>query len=462
MALAAAGGGSGGVLNGFFGQFSSDRLRDHCDSGIDTITLSFVTSSPENEPSGLPGTNFAGHCWSGTYTNDDGVESDLQSNCYWMKQDIPYCKARGVKILLSIGGESSLTGYSYDVGSDKNGESFADFLYGAFGPYNSHWKGPRPFDIDDTHHTSVDGFDFDIENAYDNHPYIAMIDRFRSVDPSLMITGSPQCPLLKPYAYMSEMIQAAAFDRLNIQFYNNPGCNAAPDSALLPVDDETDITNSLGLSNKFNYDDWEKVLANSDASQGAKIFIGLPASPDAAQNGYLTPEQMKYLICKYQNRPHFGGLSLWDISYGSSNVIDGKTYQDHALEGLQYGCSAVTTPTSKTSARKTKTKSKSKSKSKATTTSAMRTTLATTSAVPTTTSAHFGQDVYIQQHDRALSHCCIQRLHQEDYFSIRHGSVCLAYNLRFVMGNLTPQLRDLSQADFDLSFCYRKDFETWK
>lgn len=141
-----------------------------------------MTSSPENEPSGLPGTNFAGHCWAGTYNNTDGVESDLQSNCYWMKQDIPYCKSRGVKILLSIGGESSLTGYSYDVGSDKNGESFADFLYGAFGPYNPTWNGPRPFDIDNDTHTSVDGFDFDIENSYGTydegrpgkHPYIVL------------------------------------------------------------------------------------------------------------------------------------------------------------------------------------------------------------------------------------------------------------------------------------------------
>lgn len=130
------------------------------------MTLAFVNEAPENSESNYPGTNFAGHCWAGTYKNEDEVDSNLLSECFWMKQDINYCKSKGVKILLSIGGEYDATTSNYEVTSDDNGEYFAWFLYKAFGPYDPTWDGPRPFDASATEHTSVDGFDFDIEKKF--------------------------------------------------------------------------------------------------------------------------------------------------------------------------------------------------------------------------------------------------------------------------------------------------------
>jgi chitinase len=125
-----------------------------------------VNQAPEQSPSGYPGTNFAGHCWEGNYFNEDNVESNLLSECYYMKQDINYCKSKGVKILLSIGGEYNKETSNYEVTSEKNGRDFAEFLYKAFGPYDPFWDGPRPFDASPTDHTSVDGFDFDIEHNF--------------------------------------------------------------------------------------------------------------------------------------------------------------------------------------------------------------------------------------------------------------------------------------------------------
>lgn len=78
-----------------------------------------------------------------------------------MKQDIPYCQKRGVKVLMSIGGVWS-NDADYRVSTEQNGRDFSDFLWGAFGPYNTSWTGPRPFDFNGTHN-AVDGFDFDIE-----------------------------------------------------------------------------------------------------------------------------------------------------------------------------------------------------------------------------------------------------------------------------------------------------------
>jgi chitinase len=78
-----------------------------------------------------------------------------------LQADIPYCRAKGVKIILSYGGDATLS--NYQVPDNTTGTNLATFLYNAFGPYNSSWSGPRPFDSSPTDHTSVDGFDFDIE-----------------------------------------------------------------------------------------------------------------------------------------------------------------------------------------------------------------------------------------------------------------------------------------------------------
>lgn len=129
------------------------------------MTLSFVNTSPENDPSGYPGTNFAGHCWAGTYKNEDGVQSKLLSECHVIKQDISYCQDKGVKVLLSIGGVYNAEYSNYKVSTAEKGVEFADFLYNAFGPYDPSWTGPRPFD-NGPEPNFVDGFDFDIEEYF--------------------------------------------------------------------------------------------------------------------------------------------------------------------------------------------------------------------------------------------------------------------------------------------------------
>jgi chitinase len=122
-----------------------------------------VNQAPEHSSSNLPGTNFAGHCAGGKYE-----DSNLLSECYTIKQGIPYCKERGVKILLSIGGVYNEAGSNYKVTTDDKGREFADFLYEAFGSYNEYSNTVRPFDSVDNDgnavHAVVDGFDFDIEH----------------------------------------------------------------------------------------------------------------------------------------------------------------------------------------------------------------------------------------------------------------------------------------------------------
>jgi chitinase len=143
-----------------------DTLGQYCESSsIDYVTLAFVNNSPEHgNGTGYPGTNFAAHCAASVYVVD-GQDSKLLSGCNFIQEDIYKCKQLGKKILLSIGGEMNALS-NYTVSTVDDGEYFAEFMYFAFGPYNSSYTGPRPFDVSPTNHTSVDGFDFDIEYKF--------------------------------------------------------------------------------------------------------------------------------------------------------------------------------------------------------------------------------------------------------------------------------------------------------
>lgn len=154
-------------VNVYFGQSGFANISDVCaDPSFEYITLSFINVSPENAgASGYPGSNFGAHCWAENYVNE-GVDSQLLSECPYLTPGVGVCQSQhGKKILLSIGGEFTKTS-NYSVSTVENGVAFADFIWGAFGPYTDAWEGrPRPFDHGDVH-VAVDGYDFDIESHY--------------------------------------------------------------------------------------------------------------------------------------------------------------------------------------------------------------------------------------------------------------------------------------------------------
>lgn len=175
-ALAAAPALATPAVNVYWGQqgTESDRLRTFCDTpGFDYVTVGFVNSSPEHDPSGLkyPGTDFAMHCVGAYYQDAQDRDSKLLSKCGLIAADVRYCQKKGKKVLLSIGGHVSAT-TDYSISSPPEGEYFADFIWGAFGPYNPSWTKARPFDDfyggadEGDEHFVFDGFDFDIEEKF--------------------------------------------------------------------------------------------------------------------------------------------------------------------------------------------------------------------------------------------------------------------------------------------------------
>ncbi|KAJ6050113.1 uncharacterized protein N7446_005645 [Penicillium canescens] len=113
---------------------------------------------------------------------------------------------------------------------------------------------------------------------------------------------------------MQEVVTAAQFDYLWVQFYNNPSCS---------------------VNKAINYDQWVSNIANTP-SVNAKVFIGVPASPLRAtgtQSGsqyYLAPSDLASLVNQHKGDTAFGGIMMWSASFSDANINNGCTYAQEA------------------------------------------------------------------------------------------------------------------------------------
>lgn len=284
-------------------------LSTYCqkDSGVDIIILSFL--SKYGKGTVIPGGSFDRSC---------GVEAGTGKprGCDNLAKQIKSCQDAGVKVLLSLGGGRTSTS-AYDLESKDEAEQIAQNLWEAYGPPGSS-KIPRPFgDV------AVDGFDLDVEGGDGTEYYADMINKLRSNFPKngkYAIAGAPQCPI--PDHNLQTAIEKSQFDYLFIQFYNNGGCAA---------------------TDKPNYDEWKKNIANTP-SKDAKLFIGVPASPNAANDNpkysasfYVKPDDLLNLVNKYKDDASFGGVMAWSAGFSDSNVANKCNYMQQAKSILTTG-----------------------------------------------------------------------------------------------------------------------------
>ncbi|KAL5331921.1 hypothetical protein ACEPPN_001461 [Leptodophora sp. 'Broadleaf-Isolate-01'] len=394
----------------YYGQGPSQQSLAHfCNSSsVDIIPIGFINIFP-NLANGLVAENFGNQCWDGNYTGPgyNGVNNPknnfLYRQCPQLQEDIYYCQTKTKKkILLSLGGD----GGNYQLNGPADGEYLADFLWGAYGPYNASWVakgGVRPLDrgasnTDLSKTIDIDGFDFDIEQTSpDNQAgYIACIRRLRehfaayklvnSCSKTYLISGAPQCPL--PDGNMGLTIAGAQFDLLFIQFYNNGanGCTARNYT--------TD-----GNKGGFNYNKWVTVV-NQGASKGAKLYLGLLGSSAAGTAGdYLTALESKSLIDAWHGAPQFGGVMLWEATYAENNFpssFPGKNYYQIIKQLLSTYAPTTTAPatvcsstvsSSKTSTSTSKTSSSTKISTTSSKSSSTFKTSSTSKPVSSTTSS---------------------------------------------------------------------------
>ncbi|KAI0789960.1 glycoside hydrolase superfamily [Abortiporus biennis] len=267
------------------GAGSQQDLSFYCeDDTINVIPLAFLYIF--RGPGGDPVVDLGDQCadWSSPVFSGTNL-----ANCPSMATQIKACQSKGKLVTLSLGGATGQVGFS----SDSQAQTFADQIWNLFLGGSS---STRPFGS-----VILDGVDLDIESGTAAH-YAAFVNRIRShasgTSKKYYITAAPQCPY--PDAFIGDALNAASFDAVYVQFYNN----------YCGLDQPSD----------YNFATWDNWAKTKSANKNIKVYIGAPGSPDAAGEGYVDATTLaNYVKSAQQKYSSFGGVMLWDADSAYSN-----------------------------------------------------------------------------------------------------------------------------------------------
>ncbi|PKA55744.1 Acidic endochitinase [Apostasia shenzhenica] len=259
-----------GKIAVYWGQNGNEgTLAETCASGnYDFVILSFLCSFGNGQN---PQLNLAGHC-------------DPYSNgCTGLSRNISSCQAKGVKVILSIGGAAG----SYILTSQDDARQVSTYIW------NNYLGGQSPSrPLGDA---VLDGVDFDIEGGSPNHydDLARYLSAYSSRGKKVYLTAAPQCPF--PDAWVGKALETGLFDYVWVQFYNNPPCQY---SAGQPANLED------------AWKQWTKGI------QATEIFLGLPAAPDAAGSGFIPAGDLSSKVLPaLKGSSKYGGVMLWSKYY---------------------------------------------------------------------------------------------------------------------------------------------------
>lgn len=264
---------SGGEIAIYWGQNGNEgSLGDTCASNnYNIVNLAFLTVFGNGR---TPVLNLAGHC-------------DPASNgCVGLSADIRACKSQGIKVLLSLGGGVG----TYSLSSADDARNVAQYLWDN---YLGGQSGSRPLGDE-----PLDGIDFDIEVGGGQF-YDELAKALTAFGQKVYLSAAPQCPF--PDQMLQGAINTGIFDYVWVQFYNNPSCQYSGDAA--------------GLLNSWN-NNWANIPAG-------KVFLGLPASVNAAGSGFISADVVtSQILPAIKGSAKYGGVMLWskfyDNGYSSS------------------------------------------------------------------------------------------------------------------------------------------------
>ncbi|GJN13137.1 hypothetical protein PR202_ga31474 [Eleusine coracana subsp. coracana] len=229
-------------------------------------TWAFLTTFANGQ---VPELNLAGHC------------DPTNGGCASQSADIKSCQSRGVKVMLSIGGAAG----SYYLSSSEDAKNVATYLWNNFlgGQSSSRPLGDAV----------LDGIDFDIEGGTDQHwdDLARYLKGYNNSGRRVYLTAAPQCPF--PDAWVGGALNTGLFDYVWVQFYNNPPCQY-----------------NSGTSNLAEaWKQWLSIPAK-------QIFLGLAASPQAAESGFIPANDLKSQVLPLIKKSgKYGEIMLWSKYY---------------------------------------------------------------------------------------------------------------------------------------------------
>ncbi|CAO2170468.1 unnamed protein product [Urochloa humidicola] len=254
--------GKTGQVTVFWGRHRDEgSLREACDSGLySMVIMSFldVYGSGNNYHLDLSGHPVAG-----------------------MGAAIKRCQFLGVPVSISIGGFGS----GYSLPTNASALALFDHLWNTYfgGSLND---TTRPFGD-----AWLDGVDMFLEHgaAADHYDVLALElakHNIRAGDGKLLhLKATTHCRF--PDSRVKEALDTGIFERIHVRFYDDPGCAAG-----------------------FSAAEWGKWTA---AYPFTKIYVGVPASPAAAETGYTDPAALRRAVLPVaQKANNYGGVMIWD------------------------------------------------------------------------------------------------------------------------------------------------------
>ncbi|KAJ7357018.1 class III chitinase [Mycena albidolilacea] len=263
-------------------------LSFYCnDNAIDVFPVAFVNVFFGT--GGLPSINLANTC---NPTDNATFPGTALPNCSKLATDITTCQSKGKLVTISLGGATGSVGF----GSDAQGTAFANTIWNLFLGGTS---STRPFGT-----AVLDGVDLDIEGG-GGVGYVAFVNTIRSLSSGASkkyyITAAPQC--VYPDGALGSVLNAAKFDAIYVQFYNNP-CS-------LP---------NFNSASGWNFGIWDQWARTLSPNPNVKVYIGAPASSTAAGSGFVDISTLSSIAVKMRKSfPSFGGVMLWDASQAYAN-----------------------------------------------------------------------------------------------------------------------------------------------
>ncbi|KAG8390355.1 hypothetical protein BUALT_Bualt01G0074900 [Buddleja alternifolia] len=255
----------------YWGQNGGEgTLAATCATGLyQYVNIAFLTTFGNGQ---TPVLNLAGHC------------NPPSGTCTGLSNDIRACQARGIRVLLSLGGGRG----SYSLSSANDARQVANYLWNN---YLGGSSGSRPLG-----NAILDGIDFDIELGSGQFwgDLARALSGFRS-QRRVYLSAAPQCPI--PDAHLNSAIRAGLFDFVWIQFYNNQQC-----------DYRGSVDNLLARWNQ-----WVALVPSG------RVFLGLPAAPGAAGGGFMPSNVLiSQVLPRIRSSPRYGGVMVWNRFFDQS------------------------------------------------------------------------------------------------------------------------------------------------